>query len=231
MGGRAQGGDIRSHLDLPRLTIKQILAWADAHKAATGHWPNQNSGQVTGTDEMWGAISGSLHAGVRGLAGGSSLAKLLAERRGLRNIKDLPDLTIPQILAWADRHKAATGHWPKKNTGQVTGTDDTWAAIDYSLGAGRRSLPGGSSLAKLLAEHRSVRNIQDLPSLTIEQILAWADEHKTATGDWPGKESGAVTGAGETWAGINAALSRGSRGLPGGSSLAKLLAQHRHKIQ
>jgi hypothetical protein len=82
-----------------------------------------------------------------------------------------------------------------------------------------------SSLAKLLAEHRSVRNIHDLPSLTIEQILAWADEHKTTTGVWPGKESGAVTGANETWAGINAALSRGNRGLPGGSSLAKLLKQ------
>ena len=223
----AEHRSVRSHLDLPTLTIKQILAWADAHKAATGHWPNQNSGQVTGTDETWGAINGSLYAGVRGLTGGSSLAKLLAEHRGVRNIRDLPDLTVPQILAWADAHKTATGDWPNKNSGQVTGTDETWAAIDSSLGAGRRSLPGGSSLAKLLAEHRSVRNIPDLPSLTIEQILAWADEHKTTTGVWPGKESGAVTGADETWAGINAALSRGSRGLPGGSSLAKLLKQQR----
>ena len=30
----------------PKLTLRQILAWADAHKARTGRWPQSNSGLV-----------------------------------------------------------------------------------------------------------------------------------------------------------------------------------------
>jgi hypothetical protein len=215
-------------MDLPELTIEQILAWVHAHKSSTGDWPNQKTGQVTGTDEKWIFIDDALRSGRRGLPGGSSLAKLLAERCGVRNKKDLPDLTIEQILTWADTHHASTGDWPNQETGQVTGTEETWAGVNSALDRGNRGLPGGSSLANLLAERRGVRNRKNLPPLTTQQILAWADAHKTATGSWPNNKSGQVTGTGETWAGINAALHRGSRGLPGGSSLAKLFAEHRH---
>ena len=68
--------------------------------------------------------------------------------------------TIGQILAWADEHKAATGDWPNQISGQMTGTDETWGAINVSLSVGNRGLPSGGSLAKLLAEHRGVRNIR-----------------------------------------------------------------------
>jgi hypothetical protein len=37
--------------------------------------------------------------------------------------------------------------------------------------AGSRGLPGGSSLARLLARERDVPNKQDLPRLTVRQIL------------------------------------------------------------
>ena len=124
--------------------------------------------------------------------------------------------------------ESATGNWPGRNSGRVIGTDETWTGIDTALYCGVRGLPGGSSLAKLLAEHRGVRNVQDLPPLTVEQILAWADAHKAARGGWPNAKSGQVTGTDETWAGINAALIRGNRGLPGGSSLSRLLAEHHH---
>jgi hypothetical protein len=71
----------------------------------------------------------------------------------------------------------------------------------------------------------------DLPPLTVEQILTWIDAHKAATGIWPKQKSGPVSGTDETWAGINAALSRGKRGLPGGSSLAHLIKEHRTDSQ
>ena len=76
-----------------------------------------------------------------------------------------------------------------------------------------------------------MRNIKDLPNLTIEQILKWADKHKKRTGEWPRQKSGEVTTGtpGETWLGIDHSLRRGSRGLPGGSSLAKLLDEKRKK--
>ena len=145
---------MRNHLELPNLTIKRILSWADNHKTATGNWPNLRSGQVTGTDETWLGIDALLRRGGRSLPSDSSLAKLLAEYRDARTRMDLPPLTVEQILAWADEHKEMTGEWPKANSGPMTGTDETWSAINYSLGAGRRGLPGVSSLAKLLKERR-----------------------------------------------------------------------------
>ena len=196
------------------------------HKTATGDWPDQKSGQVTGTDETWLGIDATLRAGRRGLPGGSSLARLLAGgSRGVRNHYDLPHLTIKQILTWADAHKAATGDWPTKSSGQVTGTDESWVRINGALQQGQRGFPGGSSLPKLLSEYRGIRNAQDLPPLTVEQILAWADAHKKVTGHWPSVKSAPPNGTDETWAGINAALNRGNRGLPGGSSLPKLLTE------
>ncbi len=213
--------------DKPVLTIEQILTWADAHKSVTGNWPNQKSGQVPGTDETWIVIDGALREGIRGLPGRSSLAKLLAERRGVRNLKDLPSLSVVQILIWVDTYKAATDVWPTTNAGHVTGTNETWSAVDNALKVRGRGLPGGSSLAKLLDEHRDVRNITDLQPLSLKQILIWVDAHKSVAGDWPKTNSGPIQGTGETWNGIDKSLRRGSRGLSGGSSLPKLLAEHR----
>jgi hypothetical protein len=218
---------VKQTTDKPLLTIQQILNWADAHKMNTGNWPNKKSVQVTDTDETWAGINAALITGRRGFPGGSSLAKLLAEYRGVRNQKDLPPLTIQQILAWADAYKMKTGDWPNHKLGHVTDTDETWAVINHALNRGYRGVPGGSSLAKLLIEHRGIRHNQYLPPLTIQQILAWADAYKMKTGDWPNVKSGQVTDTDETWLGINAALYAGVRGFPSGSSLAKLLSEHR----
>ena len=67
----------------------------------------------------------------------------------------------------------------------MTGTDEDWSSVFTPLRQGGRGLPGGSSIAKLLAEYRGVRNFMDLPPHTVEQILVWADAHKKKTGDWP----------------------------------------------
>ena len=92
----------------PPLTIKQILAWADAHHARTGKWPHMDSGHVRDNlNKKWQNIGQALRRGLRGLEGGSSLAKLLAKERGVRNVRDLPPLSEAQILAWADAHHAA----------------------------------------------------------------------------------------------------------------------------
>jgi hypothetical protein len=66
------------------------------------------------------------------------------------------------------------------------------------------------------------------PTLTVVQILAWADAHKARVGRWPSAASGPVVGAaGETWAAVNTALAEGLRGLPGCDSLARLLRRER----
>jgi hypothetical protein len=82
-------------------------------------------------------------------------------------------------------------------------------------------------LAKLLAKERGVRNIQDLPPLAQEQIVAWIAHHYDQTGEWPDQESGSVLNApGETWSAIDRALKKGRRGLPGGSSLFQLIQKY-----
>jgi hypothetical protein len=226
----AERRGVRNLSALSRLSEEQILAWADAHHARTGQWPKAHSGPILDApDEMWNAVQIALQLGNRGLPGGKTLARLLAQHRGVRNVHGLALLTEEQILAWADAHHARTGRWPTGNSGPIEGAPaDTWQRVNVALNQGLRGLPGGSTVRQLLARHRGVRNRKALPPLTEERILAWADAHHARTGRWPRLDSGAISDApGETWAAIHAALSKGSRGLPGGSSLARLLARER----
>lgn len=226
----AEQRGVRNMADLPPLSIEQILAWADAHQQRTGQWPNVGSGPVEDApDETWRNIQTSLHQGLRGLTGGSSLAQLLAEKRRVRNRLDLSPVTSEQILAWADAHQKRTGKWPTKVSGQIyDASEETWAGINASLQQGKRGLLGRISLAQLLAEKRGTRNRKSLPILTHQRVLEWADAHKRRTGEWPGQSSGPIPEApGETWAAVQSALCQGLRGLPGGSSLAALLESER----
>jgi hypothetical protein len=137
-----------------------------------------------------------------------------------------PKLVIAQILAWADDYHRETGRWPKRSSGPIAGElEETWGRVNNALILGLRSLPGGSSLAQLLARYRGVRNVRGLPILTEKVILRWAQDHHRRTGAWPHENSGPVDGApGEVWKNIDAALRQGTRSLRAGSSLARLLA-------
>lgn len=158
-----------------------------------------------------------------------TLACFLEERRGKQHNLHLPLLTQTQILSWADAHFDRTGTWPQKSTGRIQGSvRETWHGVDAALRIGLRGLRGGSSLAMLLDAKRQVRNIGNLPTLTEWKILTWADAHYCRTGRWPIVTSGAVAGQlGENWKTLDSALRVGTRGLPGGSSLAILLERTR----
>ena len=61
-----------------RLTIKEILTWADAHCERTGKWPRRISGHARGPrGKTWLDIDDALIKGGRGLPAGWSLAGLL----------------------------------------------------------------------------------------------------------------------------------------------------------
>ena len=122
------------------LTIQRILAWADAHHAATGRWPGKNSTRIDQTPFTltWLEIDQALKHGLHGLRAGLSLARVLCTNRGIplpiretrppsraksrrrkaaaRKVGPQP-LTIAQVLAWADAHHAATGKWPSRISG------------------------------------------------------------------------------------------------------------------
>src|SRR5687767_12655234 len=96
---------------------------------------------------------------------GSLLRKVKRRRRRRPKAWKPPPLSIDQILAWADEHHARTGDWPNVGSGRVRALEGPrWPTLDAALRKGSRGLPGGSSLARLLAEHRGRPNPQDLPS-------------------------------------------------------------------
>jgi hypothetical protein len=140
-------------------------------------------------------------------------------------------LTVRQVLAWADAHFAGTRRWPSSESGPVSGAPgETWRGINQALANGYRGLPGGSSLARLLTAERGKRHKGQLPRLAEGQILAWANLYYRRRGKWPTAASGPVADApGETWAIINGALQQGHRGLPGRDTLARLLDRHRRR--
>ena len=203
-------------------TEEQILRWADAHHEQTGLWPKAESGDIPeAAGERWKNIDVALQQGQRGLPGGSSLPKLLAERRQVRHRFGSP-LTVEQVLTWADEHHKRTGSWPKADFGPIPESPgETWRSIDRALQRGTRGFATGSSLAKLLEEKRGVRHRGNLPPLTEEQVFKWAAAHKKRTGRWPSAELGIIIEAPEEkWTNIDAALRIGIRGFRGGSSLS-----------
>jgi hypothetical protein len=138
-------------------------------------------------------------------------------------------LTLAQILAWSDAYRRRTGRWPTQRAGVVPGTRGlTWVAITQALREGLRGLPGGDTLAALLARERGAQPASGRyhrRRLTHADIFCWAEAHRKRTGRWPHAASGQVLDApDETWGALNQALLWGRRGLPGGSSLARLLA-------
>jgi hypothetical protein len=105
-----------------------------------------------------GNVIQAIARGLRGFPGGTTL---FAEPRGARNVGRLPSLTERQILTWADDFFAAHGEWPtcRCPVQAIPGTPgERWFNVDQALRKGLRGLRGGSSLLKLLADHRRVPN-------------------------------------------------------------------------
>jgi hypothetical protein len=230
-GGSSLPGFLKQHRGVryakgsDRLTIDGILGWLDAHYERTGQWPVALSGPVLDAPgETWINIEAALLYGYCGLPGGSSIARLLAEKRGRRNPMAPPDLTIPQILAWADGYHARTGSWPTRESGPIPeAPGETWKIIGRAFQYGLRGLPSGSSMLRELVKHRGVEARIDPPPFSIPQIVTWARAHEVRTGRWPTRRSGAIAEApGETWRMVTRSLEKGWRGLQKGVSLAGL---------
>ena len=95
-------------------------------------------------------------------------------------------LTVEQILAWADAYHVVNGRWPIAAPVPVAGAPgESWDRIDQALRRRERGLSGYSSLARLLAACRGAGNSTGPTRLRIDQILGWADAFHAAHGRWP----------------------------------------------
>lgn len=223
---------IRHPMHPPRLMIKQILGWADAHYQRTGDWPSRSSGRISEEPaEKWSTVHLALVRGTRGLRGRSTLTKLLAEHRmPVYARKGIP-LKRSEILDWAEAHHELTGKLPTPASGPVRDAPgETWAAIDASLRTGSRGLRGTVSLVDFLTQHYTPAHRHVGGRLSTARIIAWAESFKQRVGRWPTRKS-AYTDSSRTdsWTTIDIALREGLRGLPASSSLAKLLREHRRR--
>ena len=82
-----------------------------------------------------------------------------------------------------------------------------WVTVDRYLKQGNKTLPGGSSLAKLLREARNVWDGRGKPRLTTNLVRKWANEHCDPTGRWPVPISGQLYATpSEDWAATASAL-------------------------
>lgn len=224
----------RDRRDPPKLTLKQILRWADAHYARTGEWPSREAGPIPeAPGDKWSHMVDAMSGGRRGLKRGNSLSKLLMrERPGLYRRRGLP-LKRNDILEWALAHHELHGSPPTRDSGPVRGVKgETWAAIDAALRAGSRTLRGGTSLAELLEHHYREPFPGAGGPLTEAIIVQWAEAFHQRVGYWPSARSAYTDPLRrEKWSVIDTALREGLRGLAGGSSLATLLRGHRRAGQ
>lgn len=217
----------------PKLSISRILAWADAHYDCTGDWPSTTTGRIVDQpDEKWKRIDEVLRTGGRGLSGGTSLSKLLSSRRKRLYACKGVSLRRNEILKWAAHYHELIGRLPTRDSGPVHGVlGETWNAIDAALRTGSRSLPGGSSLAGLLKEYKPPYP-ECGRKLNERLILRWAGEFFKRVGYWPTRRSAYTDSSRrEKWAIIDQSLVNGYRGLPGNSSLAKLINKRRGRVK
>ena len=216
------------------LTEAEILAWADLFYARNGRYPFACDGRMDAEiPESWSAINIALHKGRRGLPGGSSLADLLQSSRTVVRNHTRKKVTLEQIDAWAYAHHLRTGAWPNVRSGAIADAPgETWEKIDGFLRRGAGGALEKSSLTQYLDPVGAAFYRERRAPLTVEQIVAWAEEHRANTGSWPTSYSGDLPHAPwETWSNIAAALHRGHRSLPKSSSLAELFREHSDAYQ
>jgi hypothetical protein len=141
------------HLRRPTYRIEQILVWVDEHKQRTGKWPKQTSGRIEAApSENWRRVNEALRLGKRGLVGGSSLAALLSQYRGVRTRIDLVQLSENLIVRWARKFKRKSGRWPDRGSGPIANTGgETWGGIGIALGRATRGLKRKTTFGKLFA--------------------------------------------------------------------------------
>ena len=129
---------VRDPRERPRLKIGQILQWADAHHRRSGQWPTFASGSIVDApNETWARINGALKLGRRGLAGGSSLTRLLAHGAGCgTSLACLPYLISGRSCTGRTLITREPASGPIVFRARSRKPGETWLAVENALREG-----------------------------------------------------------------------------------------------
>jgi len=191
-----------------RLTVEQILLWADAHRGRTNRChaklrPRRRPGALT-----WGAITttwreacGACRAAVRWPS--------CCDRAPGRAEPGQPAPTTVGKSWSGRRHHARTGPGRARPPAGGRLGGQTWLAVDRRYAAAAAGCQALVPTPRLLAEARGVRNTSKLPGLTEDQILSWARRTSGARGpSLGGSTPDAGLGVQSPAAGLCSALER-----------------------
>ena len=208
------------------VTIAKILELADACYKKYKIWPKKRSGVISSENNLtWNTINNQLLKTEVG-----SLANLLFLERDVHHHLKRNKLTIYQIIEWAKDHFKKTNEWPTYKSGAVLADySEKWGAINSALQGGHRGLETNETLEALLWREKGVVGTLAGKKLSNKKILDLTKQHFEKTGLYPTSNSDWILEGKDSWSTISVALNRGFRGLPGGSSLAKLLHAHNLK--
>ncbi len=210
------------------LNEKTILEWIDKFYAKHNKWPTQNSGKIDDVEnETWMGVSQSLLNGYRGIKNKISFANFLKKHRGVKNLANLDDISIENIVFWAKDHYSKTGKYPRNNSGVILiNTNESWAGIDDALREGRRGLPK-TSLVKLLEQEgldfaKSKIGRKDLSDEIVKRYIS---DYFNKNSKYPLATSNEIipNSNNTKWSDIAQALSKGLRGLKPGRTFAIFL--------
>jgi len=207
-------------LNMP-LVKKAISSFYKEH----GIHPNGASGDATayfGYSETWGAVQSALKKGYRGLPGGKTLVEV-AIQMGLHQKREPLTKAILRraIHKFYDEH----GFPPTAESGDATayfGYQVMWRTIDSCIRYGNRGLSKGGSLAQVVRDMK-LRLVK--PPLSEEIVGQAISSFRSDHGKIPHEKSGDATayfGYPETWSAVGSCCRLGLRGLPGGTTLAKM---------
>lgn len=212
---------------------EELSQWITSHYAFFRELPNAKCGKIgaSGNRFTWQEVQSILMHGWEDVPAGTTLSVYLKKYR----FSHIP-LTVDQVLHWIDDYRLYAGEFPEaRGVEMILGANgETWKDIDRALREGQRGLPSGSeacTLAEFIRRHRlsedkPKRENPVLANLNKDAIVAWAREFDRAFGRLPRATDGAIPGTDETWAGINAAMSDGTRGFEGGLTLRQFLGQY-----
>lgn len=212
---------------------EDLSQWITSHYAFFRELPTIRSGKISasGNRLSWHQVQNVLIQGWDDVPAGTSLSIYLKKYR----FNHIP-LTVEKVLSWIDEYRLYAGEYPDtEGTEMILGASgETWKDIDRALREGQRGLPSGQetcTLAEFIKRHRLAKDKPKgtkpvLSNLNQSAIIAWAREFERATGRLPRVTDGTIPGTTETWAGINAAMSDGTRGFESGSTLRDFLAKH-----